>query len=109
MRKMKKIAAILGGAACVGAVAIGSVGLASVGFPSDPAHASPPGFSTESATNTCQGNSPNCKPPKNTNNFGTVEVTIETIGPKGALKNGNTPDNKVTVTSTECGPGKGKC
>jgi hypothetical protein len=105
MRKVKKVAAILGGVASVGAVAIGSVGLASVGFSSDPAHASPPGFSTESTTATCQGNSPNCNPVKNTNNSGTVEVTVETTGPKGALKNSNTPDNKVTENTTKSGPG----
>ena len=34
------------------------------------------------------------------NNPGTVTET----GPKGALKNGNTPDNTVT----HCGPGNGK-
>jgi hypothetical protein len=109
MRNIKKLAAILGGMASVGAVAIGSVGLASVGFSSDPAHASPPGFSTTEAVATCQGNGPVCRPPKHPNN-GTVEVTVEITGPKGALKNGNTPDDVVDINpGGQCGPGNGKC
>ena len=108
MRKVKKVAAILGGVASVGAVALGSVGLGSLGFSSDPANAAPPGYTTIVVSETCQGNSPTCKTPKNDNN-GTVEVTIETNGPKGALKNGNEPDTRVTKETTECGPGKGKC
>jgi hypothetical protein len=108
VRKVKKVAAILGGVASVGAVAIGSVGLASVGFSSDPAHAAPPGYTSSVVSQTCQGNSPNCKTPKHDNN-GTVEVTTAITGPKGALKNGNTPDDRVEITVVECGPGKGKC
>jgi len=108
MRKVKKGAAILGGVASVGAVAIGSVGLASVGFPSGPANAGPPGFSTSSTTFACQGNhdEPDCKP-ANTNSNGTVSVEITTSGPKGALKNSNTPP-PVGSTAEQCGPGKGK-
>jgi hypothetical protein len=49
-----------------------------------------------------QGNSG--KPCKNNNNNGTT-TTTET-GPKGAIKNGKTPDN--TVSTTTCGPGNSK-
>jgi hypothetical protein len=109
VNKVKKVAAIVGGVASVGAVAIGSVGLATVGFPSGPAHAVPPGFTSSVVSETCQGNSPNCNPVKNTDNNGTVESTVETTGPKGALKNDNEPDSKVTKETIVCGPGKGKC
>jgi hypothetical protein len=108
VKKVKKVAAILGGMASVGAVAIGSVGLASVGFPSGPANAGPPGFSTSSTSFVCQGNGPTCKEPNNTNNNGTVEVSVTTSGPKGALKNSNTPP-PVGSTAEQCGPGKKKC
>jgi hypothetical protein len=109
VRKTKKVAAILGGVASVGAVAIGSVGLASVGLPSGPASAGPPGFSTSSTSFVCQGNNPNnCKTPNNTDNNGTVEVSVTTSGPKGALKNSNTPP-PVGTTAEQCGPGKKKC
>src|SRR5437867_613903 len=93
VKKVKKVAAILGGVASVGAVAIGSVGLASVGFPSGPANAGPPGFSTSSTSFVCQGNSNRtpCKSPNNPDNNGLVEVSVTTSGPKGALKNSNTP------------------
>jgi hypothetical protein len=109
VKKVKKVAAILGGVASVGAVAIGSVGLAGVGFPSGPAHAGPPGFSTSSTVFVCQGNhdEPDCKP-ANPNSNGTVEVSVTTSGPKGALKNSNTPP-PVGSTAEQCGPGKKKC
>jgi hypothetical protein len=110
VKKAKKVAAILGGVASVGAVAIGGVGLASVGFPSGPAHAVPPGFTSSVVTQTCQGNSPTCKTPKEgADNNGTVESTVATTGPKGALKNDNEPDSRVTKETIVCGPGKGKC
>ena len=59
----------------------------------DPALAKHNGFGTKQG----QGNINNDNVQ---NNPGTVTET----GPKGALKNGNTPDNTVTT----CGPGKGK-
>jgi hypothetical protein len=109
VKKVKKVAAILGGVASVGAVAIGSVGLASVGLPSGPAHAGPPGFSTSSTSFVCQGNNPNeCKTPNNPDNNGQVVVSVTTSGPKGALKNSNTPP-PVGSTAEQCGPGKKKC
>ena len=49
-----------------------------------------------------QGNSG--KPCKNNNNNGTTTTTA--TGPKGAIKNGKTPDS--TVTTTTCGPGNSR-
>jgi hypothetical protein len=104
VKKLKKVAAILGGVASVGAVAIGSVGLASVGLPSGPAHAGPPGWSTSSTTQNCQGNNPNtCNTPKNTNNNGIVEETTVTSGPTGQVKQGKT--HNVQTSSNSSGPG----
>jgi hypothetical protein len=105
MRKVKKVAAILGGLASVGAVAIGSVGLASVGFPSGPAHAGPPGWSTSQTSTVCQGNSPTCKTPKNLNNNGTVENTTVTSGPKGQLQQDPPKTHNVQTSSNSSGPG----
>jgi len=51
-------------------------------------------------TTTTQGNSGKTNPNANPDNNGQTT----TSGPKGALKNGNTPDNTVTT----CGPGNGK-
>jgi hypothetical protein len=107
MLKVKKVAAIVGGVASVGAVAIGSVGLASIALPSG-AHAGPPGWSTTSATEVCQGNSPTCKTTKaGSDNNGTVENTTVTSGPPGQLQ--NTKTHNVQTSSNSCGPGKGKC
>ena len=86
MRKGRKVAAILG------AVAIASVGFAS-GAQAGP-ETPPPGFDQEQT----MGNSG--KTPPN-DNAGASEGTKDTSGPKGALKNGNTPDH--TVRSS--GPG----
>lgn len=67
------------------------------------------GFDTQTVTVSTQGNSGK---PVNTNasdsqqGISTTETTA--TGPKGALKNGNTPDSNVTTVTTTSGPGKSK-
>ena len=63
----------------------------------------PPGFGHNTTTTQTQGNSG--KPAKDNGNQGIKTTTYTETGPKGALKNGTSPDSTVTTETTSSGPG----
>ena len=74
-------------------------GLAILSWGLQPTMAAKNGFSSD--TTKTQGNGGKTNDNANPDNNG--QVTTTTSGPKGALKNDNTPDSNVTTTTS--GPG----
>jgi hypothetical protein len=66
----------------------------------------PPGFGTSTTTTLTMGNSGKTPPNDHAASSNGVKITTTTTtGPKGALKNGKTPDSTVTTDTSSTGPG----